>query len=321
LKPRVVFMGSPEFAVPALRAVAAACDVVRVVTQPDRPSGRGLAVHESAVASAAGELGLSLVRPRTLKDPAAIAELRELRADVFAVVAFGMILTPEVLALPRAGCVNLHGSLLPDYRGASPVQRALWDGRAETGVCTLFMDEGIDTGDVIACRREPIRDDDAAASLAARLAALGAPLLAESVVQVAEGRAPRTRQDRAAGSYAGKLKKEDGVVDWTLPARVVWAHARAVTPWPGATTMFRGKRVLLTRAIPEPATANAAGGTLLGSDDEGIRVACADGVLRVLRLKPEGRAELDAAEWARGARPQPGERFEANSGRIKEQTT
>src|SRR5262249_10581612 len=160
-------------------------------------------------------------------------------------VAFGAILSPAVLALPRAGCVNLHGSLLPEYRGASPVQRALWDGRTETGVCTLFMDEGIDTGDVIACRREPIRHDDDPATPAARLAGLGGPLLAESLRLAAEGRAPRTPQDRAAGTYAKKLRKEDGVVDWSLPARTVWAHARAVTPWPGATTSFRGRRVLL----------------------------------------------------------------------------
>ena len=317
MKPRVVFMGSPEFAVPALRAVAAACDVVRVVTQPDRPSGRGLEIHESAVARAASELGLSVMRPSSMKDRSVIAELREARADVFAVVAFGMILPSDALTLPRAGCVNLHGSLLPDYRGASPVQRALWDGRAETGVCTLFMDEGIDTGDVIACRRETIRDDDDAASLAARLAALGAPLLAESVAQAAEGRAPRAPQDRASGSYAGRLKKSDGVVDWSLPARVVWSHARAVTPWPGAATTFRGKRVILTRTRPEAAPAGGTPGSLLGSDDDGLRVACASGALRVLRLKPEGRAELDAAEWARGARPQPGERFET----LKEQTT
>jgi methionyl-tRNA formyltransferase len=317
MKPRVVFMGSPEFAVPALRAVAAACDVVRVVTQPDRPSGRGLEVRASAVARVALELGLPVSRPARMRDPAVVTELREAAADVFVVVAFGAILTPEVLALPRAGCVNLHGSLLPDYRGASPVQRALWDGRGETGVCTLFMDEGIDTGDVIACQCELIRDDDDAGSLAARLATIGAPLLADSVVQAAEGRAPRRAQDRASGSYAGKLRKEDGVVDWTLPARVVWAHARAVTPWHGATAGFRGRRVLLTRTLPDPGTPAAAAGTLLGSDDAGIRVACAEGVLRVLKLKPEGRAELDAAEWARGARPQPGERFES----MKEQTT
>jgi len=310
-------MGTPEFAVPSLHAVAGACEVVQVVTQPDRPRGRGRVTSGSPVAEAAGALGLPVTRPADMKAPEVRDALAGLGADVFAVVAFGAILTPAVLALPRAGCVNLHGSLLPDYRGAAPVQRALWDDRAETGVCTLFMDEGIDTGDVIACRREAIRDDDDAATLAARLAGLGGPLLAESVVLAAEGRAPRTPQDRAAGSYARKLRKPDGVVDWAQPARTVWAHARAVTPWPGATTAFRGRRVLVVRAHAEPGGPGAAPGTLLGSDAEGLRVACAEGVLRVTRIKPEGRAELDAAEWARGARPGPGERFED----LKEQTT
>jgi methionyl-tRNA formyltransferase len=317
MRPRVVFMGSPEFAVPALRAVAAACDVVRVVTRPDRPRGRGLEVRESPVARVAGELGLPVMRPQSMKDPSVTAALREADASIFAVVAFGAILTSEALSLPRAGCVNLHGSLLPDYRGASPVQRALWDGRAETGVCTLFMDEGIDTGDVIACRREAIRDEDDAGSLAERLAAIGAPLLAESVVQAADGRAPRAKQDRSAGSYAGKLRKEDGVVDWALPARVVWSRARAVTPWPGATTIFRGRRVLLTRTRAEAGPPGASPGALITSADDVVRVACAEGTLRISRIKPEGRAELDAAEWARGARPQPGERFET----LKESTT
>lgn len=303
-------MGTPAFAVPALRAVADACDVVRVVTQPDRPRGRGQHTTGSPVAEAAGERGLPVMRPTDMKSAAVREELATLQADVFAVVAFGAILTPAVLELPRAGCVNLHGSMLPDYRGAAPVQRALWDGRTETGVCTLFMDEGIDTGDVIRCLHADVRDDDDGASLAARLAELGAPLLAESVCLAAEGRAPRTPQDRAAGSYARKLRKEDGVVDWVLPARTVWAHARAVTPWPGAATAFRGKRLQILRSRPEAAAVAAAPGTLVGTDHEGIRVACADGVLLVTRLKPEGRAELDAAEWARGARPQPDERFE-----------
>jgi methionyl-tRNA formyltransferase len=308
-------MGTPEFAVPALLAVAATCDVARVVTQPDRPRGRGQLTSGSPVAETAEELGLSVMRPEDMKAPEVRDELAALRADVFAVVAFGAILTPDVLALPRAGCVNLHGSLLPDYRGASPVQRALWDDRAETGVCTLFMDEGIDTGDVIACRTVAIREEDDAATLAARLARLGAPLLAESVMMAAEGGAPRKPQDRAAGGYAKKLRKQDGLVDWNLPARVVRAHARAVTPWPGATTGFRGKRVLLVRTTAEPGGGGVPPGTLLEMDGNGIRVACAEGVLRVTRLKPEGRAELDAAPWARGARPQPGERFET----LKEQ--
>lgn len=317
MKPRVVFMGTPEFSVPALRAVAAACDVVCVVTQPDRPKGRGLETTESPVARVAHELGLPVMRPADMKAPEVRDELAALEADVFAVVAFGAILTPAVLALPRHGCVNLHGSLLPDYRGASPVQRALWDGRTETGVSTLFMDEGIDTGDVIETLREPIHEDDDASSLAARLAERGGPLLASSCLLAASGNAPRVPQDRSAGSYAKKLKKEDGVIDWTLSAHVVWSHARAVTPWPGATTTFRGKRMLIVRSRPEAGRGEAAPGSLGASDGQGLQVACGEGVLRVTRLKPEGRAELDAAEWARGARIQPDERFET----LKEQTT
>ena len=298
-------MGTPEFSVPSLHAVADRCEVTLVVTQPDRPSGRGRAVHESAVSVAARELGLPVVKPEDMKAPEVLDRLAAERADVFAVTAFGAILTPAVLALPRAGCLNLHGSVLPDYRGASPVQAALWDGRATTGVCTLFMDNGIDTGDVVLVREEPIRDEDDAGTLAARLAELGAPLLAESCVLAHEGRAPRAKQDRAAGSYAKKLKKSDGAVDWSLPARVVWNHARAVTPWPGATAGFGGKRVIVLASRLE-AGAGGAPGEVRTVDREGVVVSCAEGALKLTRVKPEGRGEQPAAEWARGARLEPG---------------
>lgn len=303
-------MGTPEFSVPSLHAVADRCEVTLVVTQPDRPSGRGRAVHESAVSEAARGRGLPVVKPADMKAPEVRERLAAERADVFAVTAFGAILTPAVLALPRAGCVNLHGSVLPDYRGAAPVQRALWDGRASTGVCTLFMDEGIDTGDVVLVREETIRDDDDAGTLAARLAALGAPLLAESCVLAHEGRAPRAPQDRAAGSYARKLKKSDGAVDWTLPARVAWNHARAVTPWPGATAGFGGRRVIVTASRPE-AGAGGAPGEVRTVDREGVVVSCAEGALRLVKVKPEGRGEQPAAEWARGARLEPGMRMQS----------
>jgi methionyl-tRNA formyltransferase len=245
-----------------------------------------------------------------MRAPEIARQLAAQAADAFAVVAFGAILTPAVLALPRTGCLNLHGSLLPDYRGASPVQRALWDGRAQTGVCTIFMDEGIDTGDVVLNAREPILDEDDAASLAARLAALGAPLLAESCVLAHEGRAPRTKQDRAAGSYAKKLAKADGAVDWTLPARTVWSHARAVTPWPGATSGFAGKRLILLASRPQGSTATpAAPGEVLEVDNTGVLVGCGAEALRLTLVKPEGRAAMAAAEWARGVRLSPGDRL------------
>lgn len=303
-------MGTPEFSVPSLHAVADRCEVTLVVTQPDRPSGRGRAVHESAVSAAARARGLAVVKPADMKAPEVRERLAAERADVFAVTAFGAILTPAVLALPRAGCVNLHGSVLPDYRGAAPVQRALWDGRGSSGVCTLFMDDGIDTGDVVLVAEAPIHDDDDAGTLSARLAALGAPLLAETCVLAHEGRAPRVPQDRAAGSYARKLKKSDGAVDWNLPARVVWHHARAVTPWPGATAGFGGGRVIVTASRPE-AGAGGAPGEVRTVDREGVVVSCAEGALKLVKVKPEGRGEQPAAEWARGARLEPGMRMQS----------
>jgi len=303
-------MGTPDFAVPALRAVARTCDVALVVTQPDRPKGRGRALAESEVALEAARLGLPVEKPVDLKAEAVRERLASLAPDLFAVVAFGAILSPALLALPRLGSVNLHGSLLPEYRGASPVQRALWDGRVFTGVTTLFMDEGVDTGEMILQRWLAIEPADHAGTLAAKLAELGAPLLAESLLLAAAGKAPRRPQARADGSYARKLRKEDGVVDWGLDAMTVWNRQRAVTPWPGATTAFEGRRLLLTHAwphhrlaVPEPP------GTLLAVTREGVMVACAPGVLLVTRVKPEGRSEMSAIDWARGARLATGARF------------
>jgi methionyl-tRNA formyltransferase len=235
-----------------------------------------------------------------------------LRPDLFAVVAFGAILSPLLLGIPRLGSINLHGSLLPDYRGASPVQRALWDGRPWTGVTTLWMDEGIDTGDLLLQRWTAIEPGEDAGRLAERLAALGGPLLAESLCRAANGDAPRVAQDRSAGSYARKLSKADGIVDWALDAVTVWNHQRAMTPWPGAVTGFGGRRLLLIRCRPFDLLASAApAGRIVGVDAEGVRVACGRGTLLLERVKPESRGEMDAAEWARGVRIQVGDMMEA----------
>ena len=303
-------MGTPDFAVPALRAVARSCDVARVLTQPDRPKGRGRALAESEVALEAARLGLPVAKPADMKAETVRAELAALEPDLFAVVAFGAILSPALLALPRLGAINLHGSLLPEYRGASPVQRALWDGRAFTGVTTLFMDEGVDTGEMILQRWLGIEPADQAGTLAARLAELGAPLLAESLLLAAAGRAPRRPQAPGEGSYARKLRKEDGVVDWGLDAATVWNRQRAVTPWPGATTACEGRRLLVTCAWPHHRLpVSEPPGTLLAVTRDGVMVACAPGVLLLTRVKPEGRPEMGAAEWARGARLAPGARL------------
>ena len=302
-------MGTPAFAVPALGAVAQRCDVTRVVTQPDRPRGRGRAVAESEVAVAARALGLAVWKPEDMKAREVPARLADERADLFAVVAFGAILTPATLAVPRLGAINLHGSLLPDYRGASPVQRALWDGRETTGVTTLFMDEGIDTGDVILTRTEPIAPDDDAGTLAARLSRIGAPLLAESLELAFAGRAPRVPQDRTAGSYARKLRKSDGVVDWSLDAVTVWHRQRAVTPWPGAATSLHGTPLVLVRTRPLYRAAVGADPGRIVALEPGVVVSCGSGTLMLERVKPAGRVEMEAADWARGVRLGVGDRL------------
>jgi methionyl-tRNA formyltransferase len=304
-------MGTPEFAVPSLEALAEANDVVAVVTQPDRPRGRGQSRAPSPVADTAERLGIRVLKPDDARDGSLRSELQALAPDLFAVVAFGAILTPALLSVPRLGSLNLHGSLLPHFRGASPVQRALWEGSTGTGVTTLWMDEGIDTGDVVLQEWEPIEPDDNAGTLAARLATLGAPLLAESVRLAQEGRAPRRSQERGAGSYAKKLSKKDGVVDWSLDAVTVWNRQRAVTPWPGAATSFQGRHLLLRRTRPAfTLTVDEPFGTVLEVSESGVIVSCGTGALRVISLVSEGRGEQLAAEWARGARIQAGQRLE-----------
>lgn len=307
--PRVVFMGTPDFAVPALESVARTCDVVLVVTPPDRPAGRGRTPTACAVARRAEELKLPVARFADMKGAEARDRLAACAADFFAVVAFGSILRPELLKLPRLGCINLHGSLLPDYRGASPVQRALWDGASGTGVTTLWMDEGIDTGDCILQRWTAIEVTDDAGSLAMRLAALGGPLLAESLLLAHDGRAPRRPQPKA-GSYAAKLKKQDGAIDWSQDAIAVWNRQRAVTPWPGAAAAWRGKRLTVTRSLPHHRlSVPQPPGTVLAVEGSHVAVACSPGVLLLERVRPESRGEMDAGEWARGARLEPGERL------------
>jgi len=306
-----VFFGTSEFAVPSLRRIAQRFDTVRVITQPDRPRGRGQKVGPSPVAHVALELGLELSRPETLKVPGLADEIAALKPDLFAVVAFGMILPKRWLEIPKRGALNLHGSLLPEYRGAAPVQRALWDGRSGTGVTTLFMDEGVDTGDCVMQRWEPVLPDDHSGVLGARLAELGAPLFVESLALAAEGTAPRRPQDRNEGSYAGKMKKEDGVIDWTLDAVTVWNRQRAVTPWPGAHSAHRGRRLTITASRPwQTMDTGMTPGTVLAEIGRGVVVACGSGAVELMRVKPEGKSEMDAADWMRGARVQSGERME-----------
>lgn len=303
-------MGTPDFAVPALRATAAACEVAGVVTRPDRPRGRGRALTPSSVARIAEQLGVPVLKPEDANAADSRSALAAFGADLFAVVAFGAILSPGTLALPRAGCINLHGSLLPDYRGASPVQRALWDGCAGTGVTTLWMDDGIDTGDLMLQRWVPIEGTDDAGTLTARLAEVGGPLLAESLVLAHDGRAPRRPQDRQTGSYTRRLGKADGSMEWGHDAVTVWNRQRAMTPWPGAATGFKERRVLVMRARPQHLMAlGVPPGTVAEVGRDAVVVACAPGALELLVVRPEGRGDMPATQWARGARLEAGDRL------------
>jgi methionyl-tRNA formyltransferase len=292
---RVVFMGSPEFAVPCLRALRGAHEVALVVSQPDKPAGRGGALASPAVAVAARELGLPVIQPKSARTGELERALKESGAEVAAVVAYGKILPKPVLdALPR-GCVNVHASLLPKYRGAAPVQWAVIHGETETGVCIMQLDEGMDTGPVLLERRVAIDPEETSGELLARLAPIGAAALIEALAQ------PQwhpVAQDHARATHAPMLTKADGAIDFTRPAAEVAARIRGVDPWPGAQASVRGQVAKLFRA--RAADGAGAAGTVLAIDSEGARIACGDGAVLVRDVQLPGRKRLAAAQVAAG---------------------
>lgn len=317
---RIVFMGTPQFAVPALAALAEAhFEVVEVYAQPDRPAGRGRKPAAPPVKEAALERGLPVAQPEDANAAASAAHLRELAPDLFVVVAYGCILSPELLAVPRLGSINVHASLLPDYRGASPVACAILDGAAGTGVTTMWMNAGIDTGDVILQRYTPILPEETAGDLAERLSHLGARVLVETLREVERGTAPRLPQDLRSGTYCRKLRKEHGVITWAGDAERVVRHVRAMSPWPGAHTVFepedaagapdgsRGQALVVERArVLDRLVRDAAPGRVLHAESvgpaEGLVVACARGAVELLAVRPAGKRSMAAADWWRGLR-------------------
>jgi methionyl-tRNA formyltransferase len=303
---RVVFLGSGAFAIPSLEAlIGAGHQVAAVVTQPDKEKGRGRAVTAPPVKPVALAHGLTVLQPRRVKEPEAQAALRELAPDVQVVVAYGQILPTSVIEIPRLRTVNVHGSLLPRYRGAAPVQWAIVRGEHETGVTTMLIDAGLDTGPTLLARTEPIRDDDTADVLEARLAALGASVLLETLAGLEGGTLAAVPQDADHATLAPIIRKEDGVIDWTAPAMEIERRVRGFHPWPGTSTALggRGLRVLRARA------ADGAGepGTVTAIDREGIHVACgASSALVLLDVQPESRRAMPAPAFAAGARLSPG---------------
>lgn len=296
---RIIYAGTPEFAVPALEALLASPHhVIAVYTQPDRPAGRGQQLTSSAVKDCALRHELPIEQPLTLRDPAAVARLRGYAPDVMIVAAYGLLLPQTVLDAPSHACVNIHASLLPRWRGAAPIQRALMAGDAETGVTIMRMEAGLDTGPMMNVRRTPIAEHDTAATLHERLAKLGAEALLQTLTDLPEALAHARPQPLEGVSYAQKIAKEEARIDWTRSAVEIDRQIRAFNPWPVAQTTLDGAQLRIWEARGEHSP-DRAPGTVLRADDAGIRVATGSGVLNLLRVQLAGRKVVTAAEFAR----------------------
>jgi methionyl-tRNA formyltransferase len=302
---RIVFLGTPAFAVPALDALArAGHEILAVVAQPDRPAGRGQALREPATKGWARGRGVPVLQPEKVRDGRLAAELAALRPDVLCVAAYGRILGKDLLELAPLGALNVHGSLLPRYRGAAPIQWAIASGDGETGVSIMQMDEGLDTGDVLLQRTLPVAPDDTAETLAPRLAALGGEALVQALDLLARDGIVPVRQDGARATLAPILDREHGRIDWTRPAAEIANRLRGFSPWPGAWTTVDGRTVKLLAAAPGPAApAGAAPGAARKDPGRGLAVACGGGTsLLVARVQPEGKAPQDALAFLNGLR-------------------
>lgn len=305
---RTVFFGSPDFAVPTLNAlIDSPYRPVAVVTQPDRGAGRGRKLRRPPIAERAAEVGIAVLQPPRLRDPEAVAEIAALAPDLQIVAAYGQLLPPAVLEAPRYGTLNVHASLLPRWRGASPVSAAIAAGDAETGATIMLVDETEDTGPILAQRATAIGARETAGELSDRLAALGAELLLETIPRWLAGEIEPQAQDAALATRARRVRKDAGRIDWALPAAQIARNVRAYTPWPGAFTELEGQRVRLAAATAE--TGGGAPGKVVEFDGDAIRVATGDGVLAVERLQRAGKREMSAAEFARGAGNLLGKRF------------
>lgn len=300
---RVIFAGTPEFAARHLEALLSCADieVVAVYTQPDRPAGRGQKLQPSAVKQIAQQHGLSVEQPINLKQSAIQQQIATYNADVMVVVAYGLMLPQAVLDLPRYGCINVHGSLLPRWRGAAPIQRALWAGDSETGIAIMAMELGLDSGPVLATTRLTISADDTSASLYDKLAELGPVTLVDCLRQLPQQLARAQAQDEHLVTYAHKLSKEEAQLDWQQPATVLERWVRAFNPWPICWFLTaQGEPVKVWRSSAEADSSSAEPGTVLAADKQGIVVKTAIGALRLLVLQPAGKKPLNAAEFLNG---------------------
>jgi len=303
---RVVFLGSGAFAIPSFEALfAAGHEVAALVTQPDKEKGRGRSLAPPPLKPVAAARGVPILQPRRVREPGAQAALRAFAPDVQVVVAYGQILPRELIDVPRLGTLNVHASLLPRYRGAAPIQWAILRGETETGVSTMQIDEGLDTGPVLLQRTLPIGPDETAGELEPRLARLGATALVDTLAGLASGSLLARPQDHACATLAPMLHKDDGRIDWSREAGALACQVRGLNPWPGAFASWNETRLGVWRASARPATAPADPGRLLGRDGDALLVACGAGVLALLEVQPEGRRRMSGAAFALGARPGP----------------
>jgi methionyl-tRNA formyltransferase len=302
---RLVFMGTPEFACPTLqRLIERGEEVIAVVTQPDRPKGRGQQLTPPPVKVLAETNGIVVLQPAKVRAPEFIEVMKGLAPDLIVVVAFGQILPKALLDIPRHGCINVHASLLPRYRGAAPINWCIINGETESGVTIMQMDVGLDTGDMLVKKATPIDPDEDSSSLHDRLAAIGAEALAETLdLLLAEKLVPE-KQDDALSCYAPMLKKEDGLIDWGTGAQAIKNLVRGVTPWPGAFTRLDGKTVKVCRVAVAEGTGTP--GTVLRADRQGLEVACGSGSILIEELQLEGRKRLAATEFLAGYKIEPG---------------
>jgi methionyl-tRNA formyltransferase len=312
---RIVFMGTPELAAVSLGALLRVPDfqIIAAVTQPDRPKGRDLKLQPSPVKEVALKAGLPVLQPEKARDEKFIGELEALRPELIAVAAFGQILPKKILELPRFGCLNVHTSLLPKYRGAAPIQWAIANGDTLTGVTIMKMDVGLDTGDILTQATTPIEPVDNSATLHDRLARIGAELLVKTVPDYVAGKIQPRPQTADLASYAVRIKKEDGRIDWRLPAETILNRLRGFTPWPGAFTQLPGQTQLLKIWEAEVTPQTGAAGEILEANKAGVIIACGQQALRVLTLQREGGRRMTAAEFLTGHPLKPGQVFPPTS--------
>ncbi len=305
---KLIFMGTPDFSVPTLEALLdAGHDIVLAVTQPDRPKGRHGEMTASPVKVAAEKYDIPVFQPVRLRNPECVALLRQQDADLIVVVAFGQILPKEILTMPRYGCVNVHASLLPKYRGAAPIQWAVINGESETGVTTMRMDEGLDTGDLIFTEKVALAPDETGGSLFDKLSGVGADLCVRTVAAIADGTATYTPQDGSRATKVGMIRKEMGRLDWTKSAAELERLIRGLDPWPSAFTGWNGRTLKIWRAAVRPENTGYAPGTVAEATADAVAVQTGDGLLVLREVQPEGKKRMSCDAFLRGYPMQKGE--------------